>query len=146
MRHATLYPPLAGAVSTGSPKVGTPGPKVGTPGPAARRAGKGGKHQPQPGEAVLEDKNAYMTVFVGHTELTVPTVPTFFSENRFLTGRPAHHLGKGLRTRIHARGARHPYGVGDLPAAAGYSGYSGYSPTACRPGDTDCGRGEPCAC
>lgn len=143
MRHATLYPPLAGAVSTGSSQVGTPGTKVGTPADAVRRAGKGGKRQPQPGEAVLEDKNAYMTVFVGHTELTVPTVPTFFSEHRFLTGRPAHHLGRGLRTRIPARGARQLYGVGDLPAT---DGYSGYSPTACRPGDTDCGRGEPCAC
>ncbi len=65
--------------------MGTPWAKVGTPADAARCSARGGKRRRQPFWAVLPDKSAYMTVFVGHTEATVPSVPTFFPQNRFPT-------------------------------------------------------------
>lgn len=103
MRHATLYPPSTGAVPTTTPKVGTPGPKVGTPMTAAWGAGAGGKRQPQPGETVLPGKNAYMTVFVDRTVLTVPSVPTFGSENRFLMGALTSHGWRFMDTPTDTR-------------------------------------------
>lgn len=87
MRHTDpLYPPLGLAVPTLRVQVGTAAGKVGTPTDATPGAARGRICQQQPQTGRWMSEKADMTVSMGHTEGTVPSVPTFLSRNRFLTG------------------------------------------------------------
>ena len=85
-RSGPLYPPLGIAVPALRVQVGTAEDKAGTPTDATPDAARGRicRQQSQTGRWMSE--KADMTVSIRHTEGTVPSVPTFLSRNRFLTG------------------------------------------------------------
>jgi len=85
-RSGPLYPPLGIAVPALRVQVGIAEGKAGTPTDATSGAARGRicRQQSQTGRWMSE--KADMTVSMRHTEGTVPSVPTFLSRNRFLTG------------------------------------------------------------